>query len=255
MINRLCGAVLLLLAGQALAATTWTLTTTVSPGVTVSGVANTGGTDTSNNGANQTIQNATIVSYPGGVGIRNADWASGDVDVNESSSPEHAIDNNERFDMVLLNFGAQKVNLTGLSLGWVNTDSDISVMAYTGANPMSLIGNTYGSLVGLGWKVIGNYSDEGVGTVNITGSNGQTLLANQSSSYWLIGAYNWVAAGGNFTQNTTAGYMDYVKLASVTGDVKTTITQVPEPGSFALITLALVGMLYMRQRRSAGISA
>jgi hypothetical protein len=258
MLNVLCSAGLLLLAGQALAATTWTLNSTTPAGVTVTAVANTGGTDTSNNGQNQTIQAATLNSYSGGLGVRNADWNVGgaDQDVNEGVNPEHAIDNEQRFDMVMLDFGASKVNLTSVDLGWTSTDSDITVMAYTGTNPVPLINKTYGALVGLGWTVIGNYSNvapvNGTGTANLTATNAETLASGKYSSVWLIGAYNWVAAGGTLNQNTSAGYVDYVKLAAVTGDVKvSTQTRVPEPGSLALLSLALVALSYTSRRREA----
>lgn len=237
---KILGAVVaLVMAGQVSAATNWTLTGTPS-GVTISAFANTGGTNNStnaaNNGALQTIQNASWnTSY---AGIANADsCASGSYcDVNEGNSPEHAIDNNQRYDMALLNF-ASSVKLTDLKLGWASGDSDVTVMAYTGAGAPTLIGKTYNQLVGLGWASIGNYSDLGTTTAKAINAGGVY------SSYWLIGAYNPLANPGGGA--VTGSASDYVKLASVSGVTQ----QVPEPASLALFGLALLGMLTVRKQQ------
>lgn len=231
--------VALVVAGQASAATNWTLTGTPS-GVTISALANTGGTNNStnaaNNGALQTIQNASWnTSY---AGIANADSCSSGsyCDVNEGNSPEHAIDNNQRYDMALLSF-ASSVKLTDLKLGWMSGDSDVTVMAYTGVGAPTLIGKTYNQLVGLGWASIGNYSDLGTATAKAINAGGVY------SSYWLIGAYNPLANPGGGA--VTGSSSDYVKLASVSGVTQ----QVPEPASLALFGLALLGMLTVRKQQ------
>lgn len=245
---KILGAVVaLVMAGQVSAATNWTLTGTPS-GVTISAFANTGGSNNSanaaNNGALQTIQNASWnTSY---AGIANADaCGSGSYcDLNEGTTPEHAIDNNQRYDMALLNFGSA-VKLTDLKLGWASGDSDVTVMAYTGADPFSvagkLTGKTYNQLVGLGWASIGNYSDLGTTTAKSINAGGVY------SSYWLIGAYNPLAnpGGGAVTIPSFGSASDYVKLASVSGVTQ----QVPEPASLALFGLALLGMLTVRKQQ------
>lgn len=246
-----CSVLALVAAGQVSAATTWTLASnygSISPGVTVSAVSNTGGTNNltnaANNGALQTIQNATWTNTWGG--IYNADACSSGsyCDLNESVSPEHSIDNNQRYDMALLTFSSV-VKVTDLKLGWTSTDSDVTVMAYTGAGAPTLIGNKYSDLVSLGWLSIGNYSDLGTTTKAI--NSGGVF-----SSYWLIGAYNPLAnpGGGSVTGNS----YDYVKLASVTGCISGTIgcsppdNDAPEPGSMALFGLGLLGLVFQRKR-------
>lgn len=244
----LCGAVALTLAGQVSAATTWTLATnygSISPGVAVAAYSNTGGTDNSANAANnaalQTVQAATWNNTWGG--IYNADACSfgSYCDLNETIDPEHSIDNNQRYDMALLSFGAA-VKLTQVKLGWVSGDSDITVMAYTGGtdNPTltnKLTGKKYNELVGEGWTAVGNYSN--VGTASPVAVNAGDIV----SSYWLIGAYNPLAGGVSGGSSPWSVRDDNVKLASVTGEPG---NKVPEPGSLALFGLALLGMLTLR---------
>lgn len=254
----LCGAVTLAMAGQVWADTTWTVASnygSISSGVTVSAYSNTGGTDNAANAANnaalQTIEAATWTNTWGGVYNADACTSGSYCDLNENSSPEHSIDNNQRYDMVLLKFDSA-VKLSQVKLGWWQTDSDITVLAYTGGtdNPTStgkLTGNTYDQLVASkGWTAIGNYAD--VGSTNPV-STGATVY----SSYWLIGAYNPLAGGSSGWSEQN----DYVKLAAVSGIVCTGGTgpnctppgQVPEPGSLALVGLALMGMVGLRKRR------
>lgn len=252
----LCGAVALVVAGQVSADTTWTLASnygTISSGVTVSAYSNTGGNNNydnyQNNGALQTIQGATWNNVWGG--IANADAGTSTyADHNEGNYPEHSIDNNERYDMALLSFNSS-VKLTSVTLGWHDQDSDMTVMAYTGTDPFTvsgkLTGKTYDQLIGLGWERVGNYSDVVYHDPNNPNNNGGTATTGATvySSYWLIGAYNPLAAGTN--EGWSLGN-DNIKLASVTGLVKPpSDQQVPEPGSMALFGVALLGLFGLRK--------
>ena len=244
----MCSALALLAAGQVSASTTWTLKNTKDTGVTVSAYSNTGGAD------NTTLENATWANYKDGsgkylgLGIKNNDAYSGDT--NEGKSPEHSIDNEQRYDMALLTF-SELVKLTDLTLGWTTNDSDVTVMAYKGSGKPTLIGKTYSELVGLGWDSIGNYSDVGTTTKSI---NDKGVF----SSYWLIGAYNPLAnpGGGKVTENGKSTY-DYIKLASVSGCSAKELgctppsNDAPEPGSMALFGLGLLGLVYQRKRTAA----
>lgn len=227
--------------------------------------------------ANHKIESTSIITVYGtsGIGVKNRDACTTtgcNGDYNEGNSPEHAIDNNQRTDMVLLTFSSQ-VALTKVTAGWTQNDSDISVLAYTPTSASnngvtsdatiqsSLIGKTYstgsGGILGSGWSVIGNYGDIGTATAGINSSN-------LYSSAWLIGAYNPLfgtcgsCSAGTTTQSNTGGN-DFFKLQSVAGCtagdtaspgcIPPPPNQTPEPGSLALIGLAMVGMVSLRRRQ------
>ena len=238
-------AMALALAGTASAATSWTLNTgSVTIGgvtVTATGWANTG---SGSPVGSQLLEQQTLSLYGGGFGITNKDaCGTSPCDVSEGNTPEHAIDNNERYEMVLLSF-SQAVKLQSVKMGWTSNDSDISVMAYNGpgTGSSSLSGNTWAG-VASAWTSIGNYSDVGTASKAVNGGG-------VSSSYWLIGAYNPLAnpGGGSVTVPSSGNYFDYVKLASVTTSPG---GSAPLPGTLLLLGTGLLGMLSMRKRLAA----
>lgn len=242
-IKLLSATLALALAGAASAATTWTLNTgsVTNGGVTVSatGWANTG---SGSPVGSQLLEQQTLSLYGGGLGMTNKDACSPSPcagDENEYNQPEHAIDNNGRYEMVLLSF-TQAVKLESVKMGWTSNDSDITVMAYNGpgTGSSSLSGNTWAG-VAAAWTSIGNYANVGTTTKLVNGGG-------VSSSYWLIGAYNPLANPGGSVFNSQ--YYDYVKLASV---ATTPGGSVPVPGTLMLLGLSLLGMLSMKKRQVA----
>lgn len=296
----ICAAVALAAAGPVLGATTWTLGTTAINGTGVAGVNTdatastvttkvTGWANTEYSSAaatpdgyklEQQMYSSNIAAYTGGIGINNRDGCSGSTttcsgrDRNDlsGSQPEHAIDNEERYEMALLSFSSA-VSLTDVVIGWPSGtsgyDTDITVLAYQGTTTFDvntmLKGTTYGqlvanpsaSVVGKGWVSVGNYSDLQQGVAKTI--NGGGLV----SSYWLIGAYNPLAnpSGGSVTIPGTGSPYDYIKLASVGGTYCTPGTPgcgggpssgtIPEPKSSQLALLGvglLLGTMWMRRR-------
>lgn len=246
--------------------------------LSASAISNTGGTNTSGTSATNTkIQDAYLAIYSGGLGVGNRDLATGkdgdtvnDTDSGETTSPEHAIDNNSRYDMALFSFGSTDVTLKTVSFGYVSGDADFVVLAYdpSGAQPAdprsTLVGttgingsSTYSGLLTQGWTLVGNYSNSSTGQLNINAG-----LA--SSSYWLIGAYNstWSSTSckkqsGSTTTCDTGN--DYFKISALTGEYTPPPppppppgggSSVPEPGTMALIAAAVLGLGLRHRRRS-----
>lgn len=52
-------------------------------------------------------------------------------DYDEGKSPEHAVDNEQRWDAILFSF-SEAINLTQIGLSWYANDADISVLHTTG---------------------------------------------------------------------------------------------------------------------------
>ena len=273
----LVGAVLAASSAAALAAQAWSVDlqngsatvtgssyTTVRTYVTGSGddtltlsasaYSNTGtnnGRSTVDNSNNNLLESAYLYRGSGwqGLGVYNRDKDNG-TDSQEGSDPEHSIDNNERTDAVLMDFGGKGIRLDTVDIGWSAYDSDFFVLAYQGAGTPVLSGTSYKNLSG--WTLIGNYSNQGAKVVDLaTAGSGSVINADRAniySSFWLIGA-------GGFEVGTGVVFdskYDYLKLAGVGGTVKNdTPGQVPEPGSLALLGLAALGLVGSRKFKPA----
>jgi hypothetical protein len=244
------------LSGPAAADTTWVLGPTPPSGVAVTGYANTGTGSTANTQIVELQGSSNLRWYSGGWGINNLDGGcstSGCGDPGElpTTPPEHAIDNQARYEMLLVNFSAlgKSVALKNVTLGSISNDSDLTVLAYTAAGAPTLAGKKWADLnqASSGWSVIGNYS----GSSN---TFSQTINTSSTySSYWLIGAYNPLAGGSAGFSSTS---YDYIKIFSVAGALCANSalackppTTVAEPSSAMLVGLALVGLMGWPSRR------
>ena len=184
-----------------------------------------------------------------------------------SAAPNHALDNGPSTTMdannyvngvgnteaVLLNFSSSVV-LSSVGIGYKFGDADISVFRYTGGSAPSLTGVNATSVANMssaGWQLVGNYGDLAVDT---TTAYSPVNAGNLGSSWWLISAYN--SSYGAATSGTVDQGNDFFKLYAVEGTKCTSTTagvcgpgtSVPEPGSLALASLAMVGVFAGRRR-------
>ncbi|UVW28431.1 exosortase-dependent surface protein XDP1 [Massilia sp. H6] len=177
---------------------------------------------------------ADIKYYGGGLGVS----AKG-----ESGSPQHAIDNKGGTDAVLMYFDTNFA-LKQLSTGWINRDADVSILRYTGTAPLQLGASRVNNLLAVpGWELVGNYS-------TLTKSTPLNFNdTNKTASWWLVSAYNsaynGVAASGALNNNN-----DYFKLNGFKGEVVP--NEVPEPATWSLVGLALLGIGAARRKARLG---
>lgn len=181
-----------------------------------------------------------------GFGVRSVQEGLG------ASDPQHSMDNDGTQDLLLFKFDSS-IALQQFQLGWYSTDSDISVLAYTGSgNAISaLTSSKEDTLLNSGWTLVGNFSDNMTNV--ITFNTGTSAI---SSSYWIVSAFSkFGQADPNWTDAN-----DYTKLKMVAGNFTcvnsndpgcTPPPSVPEPMSLALVGAAIFGAWGGRRRAQA----
>lgn len=244
-----------------------------APKVLATAWANTSGVTTSNPNA-AGLQTATVAVYSNsdgstvGLGIKN----QASSDTNETTAPEHAIDNNYRnaagtvitagspvtttqsvYDSILLSFDTA-VSLTGVTIGWSSYDADITVSAYLGSGAPTLAGKTYGALTADGWTYVEHESNMTSNTQRLingaTGTADGVSAATKTSKYWMISAYN-PTRGGDTSNTALSVGNDYFKLLSVAASSTNPPAPggVPEPAALSLIGVAALGATAAARRR------
>ncbi len=162
--------------------------------------------------------------------------------------PSHALDNDyNEYEAILFDFGeGNLVSLNSVSVGWSYNDSDISVLALTGA-PSDITSLQWNQLLANGWDDIAHMA-------NVADWPGSTGTFNPGdtvySRYWLVGAYNPLLnpSGTVVGSNNTWG-ADFFKVSAISGTVYHDNGgggSVPEPATILLMTL---GLGFMGTRR------
>lgn len=216
-----------------------TYTASGNPSVTLTGW--------SNGGTGGTLTQGSLTFWgSSGVGVNNG-FGNTTADPGEGLTPEHAIDNSDLTDAVLLDFGAGNLfKMNSFSIGWYSTDADITLLAYTGSGtPTS---TTLSGLLSNGWTGK-NYWD--TQSSIISGSNAINTNLTLSSRYWLVLAYNsaFTNLSSGSTVNSTTG-ADYFKFKSVSGDFVT--TNVPLPATTALLGIGALALWRRSRNRRQG---
>lgn len=167
----------------------------------------------------------------------------------DGGSPEHSTDNSGSYEAIALQFAAS-IALTEVSIGWYSNDSDLSVLAYTGAGTPT-VGGTWAGLTGPGggWTLLGHYANVHNQPSDTTSLRNDAVTRGTpiSSSYWLIAAYNpLVGSGPRFNGGGLGtGALDFMKIDGVGGF--TPRTDVPEPAVWTLVAAGLLGMAAKRR--------
>ena len=171
--------------------------------------------------------------------------ANGLCNYGNSGGDSHQIDNGGFKEFVMFDFGNQEFSLSNFNIGYTNSDSDVTVMAYQGSTaPANLSTLNLSTLSANGWSVISHHSNASTGNEAVNSN-----LNNVYSSYWIIGAYmSGVGSGGDTISDST---WDDLKLAGIAGGVKPKTPpptgEVPLPGTLALVAAGL--LLVARRRR------
>lgn len=192
-----------------------------------------------------TFKSASMTYYAGsGIGIHS--------EKESSANPQHAMDNNGATEAILVNFGSANFALDQVSIGWRSGDADVSILRYTGASAPLLTNSMMSNLKSTeGWEWMGDFSTLTPGTALSFNNTGEVKTA----SWWLISAYNTAYSG----QPSSIGFgnnNDYFKLSGFGGSIVTPPpppppADVPEPGTFALVGIALLGFAAARRKSKA----
>lgn len=205
----------------------------------------TGWSDT--NGRNDDVIQAasSIDRYGNGWGITNQDG--------ESGSPEHSADNRTHsssdrwtdYDFFMLAFD-KDVTLAGANFSWIWGNTSSTQVSVVALDNTAVAGNG-GDIDGLTWNSVNSSYALGSGYSQMQNDSGYYINANvnESSSYWLVGAFNSVF-GGNGSMKGDDGF----KLAGINFSAPSKPdTKISEPSTIAVLSIALIALISNRRKK------
>ncbi|GAB1718392.1 MAG: hypothetical protein NTAFB09_01230 [Nitrosospira sp.] len=188
---------------------------------------------TNNDSGTGDFKKATINVYDGGIGVRNPDQSE------ENSSPNHSIDNYGRDDLVVFEFSSTTFSPESFMIGWKSGDADIR--AWIGGDTLAagynFAGTAFSDLASLGFTMF-SFNNVAVDTVK----NFNTDLTGR---YLIFAPQPYNSGGGDKNY-------DYFKISQIKGEYITVLpdTPVSEPGTLALMGIALAGLWAKGRRRT-----
>lgn len=176
---------------------------------------------TVSNSATSSFQKATLTVWDGGLGVKSAGESSG--------SPQHALDNYGKKELIVFENNATDYSFTGFGIGWKSNDSDISAWVGSLAAGFDFTGKKFADLAGLGFTKL-DFSNVPTNTTQSLGS--------------LAG--NFLILAPNFASSN-----DYVKIDQISGFIPPPPpTKISEPGILMLMGVALIALGACRSRRT-----
>lgn len=192
-------------------------------------------TGSSNPGVGNNFEAASLRRWSGGFGVQNKFG-------NDTSSPEHAVDNNNNFDFIVFELD-REINLSSVTMNEYGTgDSDITVWVGNSDSDFS----TQLDLTGQGFSDL----DAAYTRAENHENAGSPRTAYFPEDGNLMGNVIIVAASILPTYN---GMKDYFKLKKLAGgfdeDTPPPSTEISEPSSLAVIAFGLAAVCFVRRRR------
>lgn len=197
---------------------------------------------------------ANLFEYTGnGFGISNVFTST---DTGEGSTPEHAVDNNQIQDILVIELPASGFDVENFMLGWAHEGSwsgtpngHADVRAYFGGNSLGA-NYDFTNACFTGCTVGSNLTDGFLGFTEITSAmnttntaTGNNIAVNTTTNFNGVQSGKYLVLTGALGAGDGGGN-DFFKVKSISGSPGV----LPAPGTLALLALGLFGLVTLRRR-------